>query len=149
MAETHRKYTYMINIRNNWKGFLFQGRYGSFPMDEAYLYCCVRYVERNPVRAGLVKLAEQYRWSSARAHVFGFNDPLLSPMPLRSQIKDWSIFLRGEEKEEDLEQLRKNQLTGRPLGNEDFIEYLERLTGRIIRKRRSGRPKTRDTILVS
>lgn len=149
MAETHRKYTYMINIRNNWKGFLFQGRYGSFPMDEAYLYCCVRYVERNPVRAGLVKLAEQYRWSSARAHVFGFNDPLLSPMPLRSQIKDWSIFLRGEEKEEDLEQLRKNQLTGRPLGNEDFIEYLERLTGRIIRKRRAGRPKTRDTILVS
>lgn len=149
MAETHRKYTYMINIRNNWKGFLFQGRYGSFPMDEAYLYCCVRYVERNPVRAGLVKLAEEYSWSSARAHVFGFNDPLLSPMPLRSQIKDWSIFLRGEEKEEDLEQLRKNQLTGRPLGNEDFIEYLERLTGRIIRKRRSGRPKTRDTILVS
>ncbi len=149
MAETHRKYTYMINIRNNWKGFLFQGRYSSFPMDEAYLYCCVRYVERNPVRAGLVKLAEEYCWSSARAHVFGFNDPLLSPMPLRSQIKDWSIFLRGEEKEEDLEQLRKNQLTGRPLGNEDFIEYLERLTGRIIRKKRPGRPKTRDTILVS
>ncbi|MCR4408762.1 MAG: transposase [Candidatus Saccharicenans sp.] len=150
MAETHRKYTYMINIRNNWKGFLFQGRYSSFPMDEAYLYCCVRYVERNPVRAGLVKLAEEYNWSSARAHVFGLKDPLLSPMPLTSQIKDWSSFLRGEEKEEDLEQLRKNQSTGRPLGDDNFIEHLEKLTGRMIRKQRPGRPKkTGDTILVT
>lgn len=141
IAETHRKYTYMINIRNNWKGFLFQGRYSSFPMDEAYLYCCARYVERNPVRAGLVKLAEDYPWSSARAHVFGIYDPLLSPMPLISQIKDWSAFLRDEEKEEDLEKLRMNQSTGRPLGDEAFIEYLEKLTGRILKKRRSGRPK--------
>lgn len=141
IAETHRKYTYMINIRHNWKGFLFQGRFSSFPMDEAYLYCCARYVERNPVRAGLVNLAEEYAWSSARAHVFGFFDPVLSPMPLITQIQDWSAFLRGQEKEEDLEQLRKNQSTGRPLGDEVFTERLEKLTGRILKMRRPGRPK--------
>ncbi|MBC7361950.1 MAG: transposase [Candidatus Aminicenantes bacterium] len=142
IAETHRKYTLMINISNNWKGYLWQGRFSSFPMDEAYLYCCVKYVERNPVRAGLVKLAEEYKWSSARAHVFGFTDPILSPMPLLSQIKDWSAFLRGEEKDEDLKQIRKNQSTGRPLGDENFVELLERLTGRPLKKKRPGRRKT-------
>ncbi len=149
IGETHRKYTYMINIRYNWKGYLFQGRFSSFPMDETYLYSCTRYVERNPVRAGLVKIAEEYPWSSARAHVYGLKNPLLSPIPLLNQIKDWSAFLRGEDKNDDLEQLRKNQSTGRPLGGEEFIDMLEKITGIPIRKRRPGRPsKTGDTILI-
>lgn len=149
IGETHRKYTYMINIRNNWKGYLFQGRFSSFPMDEAYLYRCIRYVERNPVRAGLVRLAEEYPWSSARAHVNGLKDPLLSPIPLASQIQDWSAFLRDDEKDDDLEQIRKIQSSGRPLGGEEFIDMLEKFTGISLRKRRPGRPpKTGDTILV-
>ncbi|MGB9906039.1 MAG: transposase [Candidatus Saccharicenans sp.] len=142
IGETNRKYTWMINARNNWKGYLWQGRFLSYPMDDYYLFCCLRYIERNPVRAGLVRRAEEYAWSSARAHVFNSSDPILSPLPLpfASQIKDWRAFLRGEDKEEDLEQLRKNQISGRPLGSEDFIERLEKLTGRRIRKKQPGRP---------
>ena len=55
MAKLHRKYMTMINIRENWKGHLWQGRFGSFPLEEKHLYIAVRYVERNPLRAGLVK----------------------------------------------------------------------------------------------
>ena len=141
IGETHRKYTWMINARNNWKGYLWQGRFQSYPMDEAYLFCCVKYVERNPVRAGIVRLAEEYQWSSARAHVFGLKDPVLSPLPLVSQVENWSNFLRGEDKEEDLEVLRKNQAAGRPIGSEDFIEMIEKITGKSFRKKAPGRPR--------
>ncbi|MCX8159865.1 MAG: transposase [Candidatus Saccharicenans sp.] len=145
ISETHRRYTWIINARNNWKGYLWQGRFRSYPMDEAYLYACTKYVERNPVRAGLARRAEQYRWSSARAHVFGYNDPLLSPMPLTSQIKDWRSYLQGEDKEEDLERLRKNQANGYPLGSDDFIEAIEKTTGIII-NRNSRKMGTRECV---
>ena len=48
IGEAHRKYTRMINFREGWKGYLWQGRFISYPLDERYLYAAVRYVERNP-----------------------------------------------------------------------------------------------------
>jgi len=78
MGAVHKRYTALINIRNNWKGTLWQGRYLSYPMDERYLYTCIKYIERNPVRAKIVKRAEDYPWSSARAHIFKWDDPVLS-----------------------------------------------------------------------
>src|SRR3990172_7668648 len=57
IAETHRRYTRMVNFRENWRGYLWQGRFSSYPLDETYLYAAVRYVERNPVRAGIVTKA--------------------------------------------------------------------------------------------
>lgn len=140
ISELHRKYTWFINIRNNWRGYLWQGRFISYPMDEAYLYSCARYVERNPVRAGLVSKAEDYPWSSARAHVFNIEDPVLSPMPLARQIGDWRAYLRQQDRDEDIEAFRKNQGNGRPLGSEDFIDWLENLTGRCLKPRPRGRP---------
>jgi hypothetical protein len=68
-------------------------------------------------------------------------DPILSPFSLLSQISDWKAFLQGEEKEEDLKQLRKNQSTGRPLGDESFVERLEWFTGRVLKKNRPAAPK--------
>lgn len=67
LAEAHRQYTRMINFREKWRGYLWQGRFHSFAMDEDYLYRCVRYVELNPVRAGLVTSASDWMWSSANA----------------------------------------------------------------------------------
>jgi putative transposase len=60
----------------------------------------MRYVERNPVRAGLVVRAEDYPWSSARAHVTGERDPLLSYCPLIGAVRDWSAYLRTEGEKE-------------------------------------------------
>ncbi len=141
MGETHKKYTLMINIRENWKGHLWQGRYLSYPMDEGHLYLAVRYIERNPVRAGIVKKAEDYPWSSAKSHVFRLPDNLLTEFCLISDIKDWSAYLREEEKEEDLETFRKHERTGRPLGDKDFITKIEEITGRTLRRKKTGRPK--------
>ena len=69
LCETHKKYTWMINISRNWKGYLWQGRFLSYPLDERHLFLAVRYIERNPVRAGIVQRAEDYLWASASAHV--------------------------------------------------------------------------------
>ncbi|MGC8745758.1 MAG: transposase [Candidatus Saccharicenans sp.] len=140
ISELHRKYTWHINVRNNWRGHLWQGRFISYPMDETYLYSCARYIERNPVRAGLVSKAEDYPWSSARAHIFGIKDPVLSSIPLARQIGDWRAYLRQQERDEDIEAFRKNQGNGLPLGSEEFINRLENLTGICLRPRPRGRP---------
>ena len=65
--EAHRLYTRRINFREGWRGYLWQGRFASFPMDEEYLIAAVRYVEQNPVKAKLVSNAWDYPWSSAKA----------------------------------------------------------------------------------
>ena len=54
-----------------WRGYLWQGRFSSLVMDELYLAASTRYVEQNPVRAGLVKRPGDYRWSSAGVHLYG------------------------------------------------------------------------------
>ena len=71
VGEAHRRYTRRINFREGWRGHLWQGRFASFVMDEAYLIAATRYAERNPVRAKLVERAEDWPWSSAGAHVDG------------------------------------------------------------------------------
>ena len=58
----------MINFRENWRGYLWQGRFASFPMDKSYLLKAAAYVELNPVKANMVSLPEEYRWSSVHAH---------------------------------------------------------------------------------
>ena len=62
------RYAQRINRTRSWKGHLWQGRFSSSALDEAYLWAVVRYVERNPVRARIVRKAENYPWSSAAAH---------------------------------------------------------------------------------
>ena len=52
--EAHRRYSRHVNFREGWRGHLWQGRFASFPMDEAYLHAARRYVELSPVRARLV-----------------------------------------------------------------------------------------------
>ena len=69
VGEAHRRYTRMINFRECWRGHLWQGRFASFIMEERYLLACTRYIEYNSVRAGLVKCPEDWKWSSAGAHM--------------------------------------------------------------------------------
>ena len=69
LGETHSRSTRHVNQREDWRGHLWQSRFASFPMDEEWLVACARYVELNPVRAGLAARPEDWRWSSARAHL--------------------------------------------------------------------------------
>jgi putative transposase len=141
IGETHRKYTTVINIRHNWKGFLWQGRFESYPMDEKYLYSAVRYVEQNPVKARIVKKAEEYLWSSARAHVLKHKDDLLEDFYLLHDIEDWAAYLSVRVSEEDYRLFQQHERTGRPLGSEEFIRKLEQITGRVLIEQKAGRPK--------
>jgi putative transposase len=89
----HMRYAQRINRAKGWKGHLWQGRFFSSPLDEAYLWAAVRYVERNPVRAGMVSRAENYRWSSAAAHCGNHLDDLLN---LASRLAGAGSFWRGK-----------------------------------------------------
>ena len=90
-------------------------------MDERYVYAAVRYVERNPVRAGIVKKAEDYPWSSAGAHVLKAQNFILSDFYLLHEVDDWAGYLRQDDKEDDLSMLRRHGSVGRPVGHPEFV----------------------------
>jgi len=138
IGETHRRYTRMINFRNRWKGYLWQGRYASFPMDENWLLKAAAYVELNPVKAGMVKNAWDYQWSSVHAHLSGKdNDGIIMPERLLSMVGDWRSYLQNAQPKED-DSLAQHERTGRPLGSDSFIDKAERLLGRDLKKKKPG-----------
>ncbi len=140
VGEAHRRYTRRINFREKWRGYLWQGRFASFVMDEAYLLAAARYVELNPVRAGLAPDPSGWRWSSAGAHLAGRDDRLVRVAPLLAMVTDWQGLLNSATREEELRDLRKHVRTGCPLGNTAFVDRLERIAGRILRPKEPGRP---------
>lgn len=143
IGETHRRYTRHINSAKGWKGYLWQGRFASFPMDEGYLLAAARYVELNPVRAGLVKKPEDYRWSSVHAHLSGISDGAVQAGALLDRVAAWPEFLDGGLEAAELEELRGRENTGRPAGSKQFIAALEARLARPLRRRKPG-PKPRD-----
>lgn len=139
IGEAHRRYTRRINFREGWRGYLWQGRFASFIMDEPYLLAAARYVELNPVRAKLVAAAE-WPWSSVRAHLAGHDDRLVTVGPMLAVVADWRGFLNSAIREEEIQDLRKHGRTGRPLGSATFLKRLEATIGRVRRPRKGGRP---------
>ncbi|MET1112324.1 MAG: hypothetical protein ABWX67_12425, partial [Allosphingosinicella sp.] len=112
----------------------------SFVMDEAYLLACARYVELNPVRAGLVTRASDWPWSSVGAHLGGAVDPLTDAGPLLERWPDWRSVLESGEEEQSRQAIRERERSGRPLGSDAFLARLELVTGRRLFPRRRGRP---------
>ena len=138
VGEAHRRYTRMVNFREGWKGHLWQGRFSSFVMDEKYLIACTRYVELNPVRAGLVKSPADWKWSSAKAHIKRSNDGFVNILPLTDIIDEpWEDFLGRDIDIQKIESLKKHERTGRPAGDDNFIETLE---NQLDRKLKPGKP---------
>jgi putative transposase len=149
VAEAHRRYTRMINFRQGWRGHLWQERFHSFVMDEQHLLAAVRYVERNPLRAGLCRSVEDWRWSSARAHLSEQDDGLVRVRPLLKMIPDWRYFLAQPDANTLSEQIHLHARTGRPLGSEDFVKNLELRLRRTLGPRKPGpkpKPRIADTL---
>lgn len=136
--DAHRRYTRHINFREGWRGHLWQERFHSFVMDERYLMATVRYIELNPVRAGLCRKPQDWPWSSARAHLAGNNDALVSVQPMLARVDDWSAYLDRATDRKTADAIRQHTRTGRPTGNDRFLKQLESMTGRTIRKRKPG-----------
>lgn len=142
LGEAHRRYSRAVNFREGWRGYLWQGRFASFPMDEDYLLACIRYVELNPVRAGLAARAGDWRWSSARAHLTGKDDGLVSIDTTLRRIDDWKRFLGEGLDATSRDAIRASERTGRPLGEAGFIRKLEKKLRRPLAKSKPGpKPK--------
>jgi putative transposase len=140
VKEAHGEYSKYFNIKYGLAGHAWQGRFKSFPMEWNHCRNTIRYVERNPVRAGMVKRAEEYLWSSAAAHCCLRDDPLLSgECPLASEIANWSEWLNEPDDETVCEVIRRHTRIGRPLGSNDFLCRLERETGRRLLPQKRGR----------
>ena len=140
--KVHTQYTRMINFREKWRGALWQGRFASCPMDEAHTYHAVRYVERNPVRARMVRRPWRYAWSSAAYHVGeGSSDALIDDQgPTAHLTDDWRDTLLDRDQETMVDTLREETMAGRPAGDEGFLLYAEKRTGRYLRRGEPGRP---------
>ena len=145
LGEAHRRYTRRVNLREGRRGHLWQERFFSCVLDARHALAAARYVERNPVRCGLVKRAWAWPWSSAAAHVAGRGDGLIRPGgPLVAEVADWRAFLRQEEEEPTVGAIRLCVRTGRPLGSARFVARLERRLNRCLAPGRPGRPTKRN-----
>jgi len=140
LKSLHMRYAQRINRIRKWKGHFWQGRYLSSPMDERYMWSAIRYVERNPVRARMVKKAESYPWSSAASHCGRVDERVLSNNPQSQQVDDWSAWLAEGDDPSELKMIRRNIEKGLPCGSERFITNLEKMIGRSLQFRPQGRP---------
>jgi len=143
IGEAHRRYTRAVNFREGVRGHLFQERFHSFPIQtDRHLLAVVRYVERNPVRARMVTRAVDYPWSSARYHVTGKPDRLVTDSPIREMVPAWGDLLQ-QESEDELAVIRRHVRTGRPWGTERWLKALEQQVGRALHPQKAGWPKGR------
>lgn len=138
----HTGYSMYFNAKYRFTGHAWEGRPQMCAMEEAYMWNAIRYVERNPVRAGLVMRAEDYLWSSAAAHC-GLRDDILleEGFPPPGFVPNWSEWLQIPHSDEDRRCLRLHTFTGSPWGTPEFLVQLEEMTGWRLRPRKPGRPR--------
>jgi putative transposase len=138
LAAVHRRYAGAIHARRRRTGHFWQGRFGAVAMDEEHLAAALRYVSLNPVRARLVARAQDWRWSSTRAHLSGKDDGITARAPIRERFPRFADLLTAEPDAEAFARLRAAETIGRPLGSESFLNRLERATRRQLKPRKRG-----------
>ncbi len=130
LRRAHGRYAQYFNARKSRSGHLWQNRFYSCALDAAHLWAALRYVERNPVRAGLVARAEEFQWSSAAAHLgerdrSGMLD--LEFWGSEGGAEVWRELLFEAEDEVVVKQIRRSTHAGQPLGNEEFRQQIAAL----------------------
>lgn len=143
-----RHVNWRFSIRSNdvreRTGALWEGRYKACVIDaDDYFLACSRYIELNPVRAGLAKDPAAYRWSSYRANAEGKDDPLLTPHPLYPGPKAYQSLFADALGADTLKSIRDSVNGGAALGSPGFVARMSRHAGRPMAVRRRGRPKTK------
>jgi putative transposase len=132
-------------MRRQETGHLWQNRFYSCPLDDRHQWEALRYVELNPVRAGLAAQASDWRWSSARMHLNGFDDSGFvhsEDWLARWSAHSWRDVLdRGVDDADLIGAIRDATRTGRPAADDDYIARAESLLGRSLRPQKRG-PKS-------
>lgn len=140
---TNMLYTQYLNRKLNQSGRIWQNRFFSCLVESnQYLWGVARYIERNPVKEGMVAKVQEYRWSSAAVHVAGNSDPLLAEKSwlAADERKGYAEFLTAEDEEMDAD-IRRATRTGRPFGAEPFIDQMEFSLNQRLRPGSPGRPR--------
>ena len=138
----HMRYAQYFHGKKGVTGHLWKGRFLSCILDDRSVFEEVRFIEMNPVRAGIVGRAEDYRWSSARHHVFGEPDPVMrDECFLKTEVADWRAYLAGRGNEPVLIRTWQSLKTGRPAGDEGFVHGLEEIVGHRLAALPRGRPR--------
>ena len=139
LSSVHRRYAGHIHARLKRTGHFWQGRFGCVAMDEAHLGAALRYVALNPVRAGLVKRATDWAWSSAHVHLGRVaDDGLTAKAPVLERYPQFAQLIASAEDEAMTKRLRQAETVGRPLGSTDFLARLEQDSGRVLAAGKRG-----------
>ena len=138
-GHVHAQYARAINKAHEWQGHLWQERFFSTVMDEPHTMAAMRYVEQNPVRAGLCGRPDEWLWSSTRAHLGLADDPLVDLKATERVVDDWAEYLERAADPGIQQKIRSATRTGRPAGGSVFVEMLEEVTGKSIRPQKGGR----------
>jgi putative transposase len=142
MRTLQMRHSQAVNAFQGTTGHVWQGRYYCCTLDADHAVAAVRYVEQNPVRAGMVDAAEEHDWNSAQPHCGLRGDPVLDPeMPMHAAIDDWQLWLHEEPDYEKLNAIRNQTFRGFPCGHDRFIQQCGRIVGRKLVRSPRGRPK--------
>jgi putative transposase len=138
LAPVHRRYAGHIHERRRRSGHFWRSRFAAVAMDEEYLAAAFRYVALNPVRARLVARPQDWRWSSARAHLRRRDDKIAPVAPALDRYPRFGDLLKSPATPDLFKRLREAESIGRPVGDETFLDRLERLTGRSLKPGKRG-----------
>jgi len=139
-------YTRWLHIRRRESGHLWQNRFFSCPLEDTYTWAALAYVERNAMRAGIVAQCEEWPWSSARRHL-GVTDSR-DWLAIEEWSQNWTpalwrVALQEGLSEADLRaRLHEATRTGRPFGEDQFVEQCEQQSGLTLRRQKPG-PKSK------
>jgi putative transposase len=152
MRDVNWRYSRHINDTQTRTGSVWEGRYRASVIEaEDYFFACSRYIELNPVRAGMAATPAAYRWSSYKANAQGAPDPVVTPHELYAALGDtpdaraegYGALFDNALTEPALGALRDAVNGGWPLGRDSFVALLSRHAGQPLQIRKRGRPSTK------
>jgi putative transposase len=131
LRRVHGRYAQYYNARSGRSGHLWQNRFFACTLGPCHLWAALAYVERNPVRAGMVGSAGEYRWSSARTHLTGKDEYGILDLEWwqREGRANWGVCLEIED-QQPVATLRACTYAGRPFGDENFVKAMGERFGR-------------------
>lgn len=142
-GRTHGRYSAYFQAKRGTSGHLWQNRFYSCVLGAGHLERAMRYVEMNPVRSGMAERAEEYGWSSARAHLRGWDPRGMLDLARWEEIVPrgaWGEVLATAAEWEDWRELERATYAGKVFGDKEFRRKMEGLAGRDLSPRRRGRP---------